>query len=166
MPMARRMFLLPLLCALTAPATAQQSERSAGLDWLVGSWKGGGTHSGRPSEASLDARPAIGGKFLELRYRVEIRPPRPFTFEGRAFYRPGEGGGWKGDWFDSRGIVMPITAAATGTTLTSDWGNAQTERGRTLYRLLADGRLEITDTVVGRDGTSREFARQTLKRTR
>jgi len=61
---------------------------------------------------------------------------------------------------------MPIAAAATAATLTSDWGNAQTERGRTLYRLLADGRLEITDTVVGRDGTSREFARQTLKRTR
>lgn len=164
--MARRMFLLPLLCALASPAAAQQGEQRAGLDWLVGSWKGGGTHGGRPSEASLDVRPAIGGKFLELRYRVEVRPPLPFTFEGRAFYRPGDGNGWKGDWFDSRGMVLPIAATATAETLTSDWGNARTERGRTLYRLLGDGRFEVTDTVVARDGTSREFARQTLSRAR
>ncbi len=44
-------------------------------------------------------------------------------------------------------------------TLTAEWGSAETERGRTVYRLLPDGRLEVTDHAGGRD-----FAVHTLSR--
>ena len=43
--------------------------------------------------------------------------------------------------------------------LTADWGSAETERGRTIYRLLPDGRLEVTDNAGGR-----EFARHVMSR--
>ena len=164
--MVRRIFLLALLCLLSAPAAAQRAEPSGALDWLLGSWKGGGTHSGRRSEARLQARPALGGRFVELTYRLKVGAPKPFAFEGRAFYRPVDGGGWKADWFDSRGLVLPVSASVEGSSLTADWGTIGTEQGRTIYRLLADGRLEVVDAVVGPDGARREFARQLFRRER
>jgi hypothetical protein len=98
---------------------------------------------GRPSEARLEIRPALGGRFLELSYRAS-------GFEGRAFYRPVGEGHWTAVWFDNRGIVFPIAAMAGERLLTAEWGSAETERGRTLYRLLPDGRLEVADHAGGR----------------
>jgi hypothetical protein len=48
--------------------------------------------------------------------------------------------------------------------LTSNWGTAETQRGRTVYRRLPDGRLEVVHTVLGKDGNWCEFARQTFAR--
>lgn len=160
-----RLLLSLLALLLPAPAAAQASP-VAGLDWLVGEWTGGGKHAGRDSEARLEARPVLGGRFVELGYRLETKGPPPSTFEGRAMYRPVEGGGWKADWYDSRGMVLPVSATLEGSTLTADWGSAGTEQGRTIYRLIPGGRLEIVDFVLRPDGTRTEFARQTFVRTR
>ena len=43
--------------------------------------------------------------------------------------------------------------------LTTDWGSADTERGRTIYRLRPDGRLEVTDHAGGRDFASHVLTR-------
>ena len=133
-----------------APAAAQDV---AALAWLQGSWHGTGTMFGRPSEARLEVHPALGGRFVELSYRAS-------GFEGRAFYRRLGEGRWQATWFDNRGISFPIAAREDGRVLTADWGSAGTERGRTVYRLLSDGRLEVTDTAGGRD-----FASHVLSRT-
>lgn len=138
------------LLLAAAPAAAQEA---GNLDWLAGSWRGAGTMFGQPSEAALDVRPALGGRFVELSYRAG-------GFEGRAFYSPAGEGRWRAAWFDNRGVTFPIAAAVADRTLTADWGSAETERGRTVYRLLPDGRLEVSDTAAGR-----EFARHLLART-
>ncbi len=78
----------------------------------------------------------------------------PFAVSGR----------WRATWFDNRGVSFAIAADLAGRTLTSDWGSAETERGRTVYRLLDDGRLEVADTVIPRDGEARLFARHMLTR--
>ncbi len=145
--------LLALLCA--APAAAQAPAGS--LDWLVGSWRGTGTRMGAATEARLDVRPALAGRFVELSFVSS-------GFEGRAFYRRVDGARWRGEWFDIRGVHFGIDAVEGVRTLTADWGSDATERGRTVYRLLEDGRLELVDRVTGRDGTSREFARHLLRR--
>ncbi|MGZ8997288.1 MAG: hypothetical protein ACXW2T_00380 [Allosphingosinicella sp.] len=163
--MIRRARLVAILLGLCAPAGAGQAQTpSASLDWLVGSWGGEGNLQGQTSEAKLEVRPALGGKFLELSYRLSTRGPRPYNFEGRAFYRPVSGRDWRADWFDSRGMVWPIGASVEGGTLTANWGTGETERGRTVYRLLPAGRLELVDTVRQPDGTWREFARHILSR--
>ncbi|MBX3561248.1 MAG: hypothetical protein KF780_05490 [Sphingomonas sp.] len=112
---------------------------------------------GNASEAVLEVRPALGGRFLEFSYRAG-------RFEGRAFYRPDGEGRWRATWFDNRGISFGIAAVLAERTLTSDWGSAETERGRTVYRMLDDGRLEVVDTVTAHDGQAREFARHILSR--
>jgi hypothetical protein len=146
--------LAALLLLIAAPAAAQGL---APLAWLEGRWQGPGTMFGAASEAVLEVRPALGGRFLEFSYRAG-------RFEGRAFYRPEGEGRWRATWFDNRGISFGIEAAAGERTLISDWGSAETERGRTVYRLLDDGRLEVVDTVTARDGQAREFARHILSR--
>jgi len=141
-----------LVCA--APAAAQDV---AAIGWMSGSWQGSGNMFGRPSEARLEVRPVLGGRFVELSYRAG-------AFEGRAFYRAGENGGWRATWFDNRGTSFPIAAEVDGRTLTANWGSADTERGRTVYRLAEDGRLHVTDSVLRPDGAHREFAAHVFTR--
>lgn len=150
--MARLLAVLLLLIA--APAAAQQA---APLAWLEGRWQGAGTMFGNASEAVLDVRPALGDRWLELSWRAG-------RFEGRAFYRADGEGRWRATWFDNRGISFGIEAALADRTLTSDWGSAETERGRTVYSLRDDGRLEVVDSVMTPGGEPREFARHILSR--
>jgi len=139
-----------LLLALAAPAFA--SDGPGALSWLEGRWRGTGTMFGNASEAVLEVRPALNGRFLELSYRAG-------RFEGRAFYRPMGEGRWQATWFDNRGISFPIEARLSGRTLTAEWGSADTERGRTVYRLLPDGRLEVIDTAGARDFATHRLSR-------
>lgn len=151
--MARLLAVL-VLAVLAVPAAAQDM---AALGWMTGTWRGGGNMFGSASEAVLEVRPALGGRFVEFSYRAG-------QFEGRAFYRPSENGRWQATWFDNRGVSFGIDAGVESNTLTSDWGIGGTERGRTVYRLLGDGRLEVVDTVM-QGAQPREFARHVLTRT-
>lgn len=157
-----RLLIAAALCAASsalaqpAPPPATQPA-TVPLAWLAGSWRGPGTMMGNASQASLEVRPALGGRFLEFTYRAG-------PFEGRAFYSPADGGHWRATWFDIRGISFGIEAVAEARTLTSDWGSAETERGRTIYRLADDGRLHLTDSVRRPDGGYREFASHVLQR--
>jgi hypothetical protein len=145
-----RLWAALLLCLVAAPAFA--ADGPSALHWLEGRWRGPGTMFGQASEAVLEVRPALGGRFTEFSYRAG-------RFEGRAFYRPVEDGRWQATWFDNRGISFPIQAVLAGGTLTSDWGSAETERGRTIYRRLPDGRLEVTDSAGGRVFASHVLSR-------
>ena len=166
--MIRRLLFMLALCLIlgSRPAAATQTRLPVDLEWLVGKWEGGGTHGGRPSKAKLDAAIVLGSRYVELSYRADFgdRPPR--DFEGRAFYWPLGDGKWKAHWFDSWGNKLPVSASVEGTVLTADWGSVGTGQGRTIYRLLPDGRLEIVDYQLSEDGSRREFARQTLRRRR
>jgi len=140
------------LAAAQAPVPAP-AQGVASLAWLQGSWSGAGTMFGRPSQARLEIRPTLGGRFLELNWRAS-------GFEGRAFYSSPQPGRWRAVWFDNRGVTFPIQAMVGDRVLTSDWGSAETERGRTIYRLLPDGRLEVTDNAGGRDFASHVLTRE------
>lgn len=43
------------------------------------------------------------------------------------------------------------------------WGAPGQEQGKSVYRLLADGKLEVVDSVRQPDGNWREFGRFTLE---
>ena len=149
-----RALSLALLILAAVPAAAQDV---GALSWLVGRWQGSGTMFGNPSEAVLEIRPALGGRFLELSYRAG-------GFEGRAFYRPVGEGRWRAIWFDNRGTSFPIEAVHSNGTFTANWGSAETERGTTIYTLAAEGRLVVNDAVRRPDGTYRVFAEHVLAR--
>lgn len=141
------------LALIAAPATAQDA---GALSWLAGEWRGTGTMFGRPSEATLSVRPVLGGRFLELSYRAG-------PFEGRAFYSFVSGGRWRATWFDNRGVTFPIEAHEIERSLTSEWGSADSEQGRTVYLLRDNGELRVTDSVR-RNGAYSEFASHVFTR--
>ena len=161
--MAEAALALALLLTSAQPAASQPpplptpANPADSLVWLEGSWRGSGQTMGRADEAMLVIRPALGRAYTELSYRAG-------AFEGRAFYRRVEPGRWTASWFDNRGISFGIVATVDGRTLTADWGSAETERGRTLYRLAEDGHLYVTDAVLRADGTYRQFADHMLTR--
>lgn len=160
MPMKRRELLragalLPLGAALTGAAAP------AGPDWLIGRWSGEGSFMGRPSSATLDARMAIGGKFLEIEWRVETRGDKPIRYEGRGLYRPGAAG-WDGHWLDSTATIRPLTATMEANAFRAQWGTAGTERGTSSYTLAGDT-LTVEDSVPAAQGP-RIFATHRLKR--
>ncbi len=147
-------------------ATAAAADEPAGeLDWFHGRWAGAGTVQGMPSEATLEVAPALGGRFVELRYRFRTTGERAFVFEGRGFYRK-EADGWRGQWFDSAGATRPLTGTAAETSLTTEWGDAETEQGRTTYRLEAGDTLQVTDEVLRGDGKWYVFASHRFTRNR
>jgi hypothetical protein len=134
---------------------------------LMGDWRGSGTVNGQGSSITMTWERAVSGAFVRLRFRNEMAPGngRPaMVFEGHGYYQIARPDGGVGTWMDSRGLMLPVEVALEARTLTSDWGSATTERGRTVYRLVEADLLEVTDFVRGRDGEYREFGRSRLRR--
>ncbi|HJQ40295.1 MAG TPA: hypothetical protein VKB93_24385 [Thermoanaerobaculia bacterium] len=134
---------------------------------LAGAWRGEGTIFGAASSSEMRWEPILGGKFVTLTWRNtwQGRDGKPQVFEGFGVYKSLGDGKCEGWWFDSRGVSFPIAATFDGKLLTSQWGSADTESGRTTYRLVEDNLIEVIDFVRSKDGSWKEFARATLKRT-
>ena len=138
------------------------------LSRFVGQWSGTGTVLNQPSKISINWTSELNGQFARLTFRNEM--PKA-TFEGHAYYRPGDpstslkaDGRYRGMWFDNSGMLRPLDAHRDGDALVSKWGTPETEEGETTYRLTSDSRMEIVDRVKSRDGTWREFGRSVVVR--
>lgn len=144
-----------VLLALAVPFAATAQSEGA---WIEGSWRGDGNVHGQASTARLDVAPALGGRFLEFGYSFVAGEAT--AFEGRGFYRRTESESWTGTWLDSGGAIHELRGAMGEGELVTHWG----ARGRTVYRLDGEGRLEIVDSVGSANGEWREFARHLLVR--
>ena len=132
---------------------------------LNGSWSGEGKTLEMPARLRMSWEWVLGEKFLRLSLKNEMRAASGNVqlFEGHAYYQPSEGK-CEGTWFDSRGISFPIKWTVDGQTLTGMWGATGQENGKSVYRFLADGKLEVVDSVKQKDGTWKEFGRFVMTR--
>jgi hypothetical protein len=149
------------VCALFAfPAQADVWDR------LVGRWRGGGEVRGMSADVELEFRTALGGKGRHLAFvnRMTATDGKQWLFQAEALYLCEPDGRCRGQWFDSRGMSLPLTAAADLQRVVVEWGDAATERGRTTYALTEDGALGVTDEALGKDGAWRTFGRTRLMR--
>jgi hypothetical protein len=152
-----------LLGAAAGPVRAQ--EVSADMPAaLAGRWEGAGTILGQPARVTLEWVPVLDDRFARLTWVSHIGPQAAGRrFEGHAYYQA-TGDGFRATWFDSSGMVRPITATRTADTIVARWGTADTEQGETTYRVTGRGELLVVDRVLGTDGAWREFGRSTLRR--
>ena len=127
---------------------------------LNGSWRGEGKTLEMPATLRMSWEWVLGEKFLRLSLKNEMRAASGNVqlFEGHAYYQPSEGK-CEGTWFDSRGMSFPIKCTVEGQSLTAMWGATGQENGKSVYRILADGKLEVIDSVKQKDGTWKEFGR-------
>ena len=142
--------------AVKAPVTDQTSF----LRTIAGGWIGSGTVMRRESHVELTVTPVLAGKFVRLLWVNSGGKDGRELFEGLAVYEERPDGTFAATWWDSQGSRHAVTAALEGQALTALWG----ERGRTVYRLLGTGELEVVDSVKRPDGSWGEFGRNVLKR--
>ncbi len=148
----------------TAQPTAPPTAPPTLLDRLTGHWSGSGRVTGLESSIEMAWEPVVGARFVRLTFRNTMATAgAPRVFEGHAYYRATASDSLTGTWFDSRGLVLPIVATATGSALESTWGTPDTEQGRTIYRLVGADSLELIDSVRTKTGM-REFGRSALRR--
>ncbi len=137
-----------------APGTAGFLRR------LAGSWIGSGAVMKREAHVELQIAPVLGEKFFKLHWANNGGKDGRELFEGLAIYEDRPDGTYAATWWDSLGARHAVTATVDGSALTALWG----DRGRTVYRLLDTGELEVVDSVKRPDGSWAEFGRSTLKR--
>ena len=142
------------------PVKGAALEATGFLRKLAGGWIGIGSVMKREAHVELTVTPVLGERFVRLHWLNNGGKDGRQPFEGLAIYEERPDGTYAATWWDSQGARHAVTATVEGTALTALWG----ERGRTVYRLLDTGALEVTDSVKATDGSWAEFGKTTLTR--
>ena len=157
---------LVLWLAVLPAAIAEETPAAQLFAALTGHWQGTGEVRGMPSKQEMRWEPVLDGQFLRLSFDNRMTAPdgKEWRFQAQSYYRVQADGAIAGTWFDSRGVSFPLVGTVEpGGALTILWGTAETERGRSSYRI-SDAGLEVIDEVQGPDGAWRTFGRTTLTR--
>ena len=119
-------------------------------------------------EASLEFewQSALGGRYssLSITNRMKTDDGQEFLFQGIAYYQVNEEEIFTGVWVDSQGDIMPIKAKLHDQTLVANWGTLDAKHGRSTYRLMENGQLEVTDEVGNDKGKYSQFGHSVLSR--
>jgi hypothetical protein len=136
------------------------------LQRLEGTWQGSGNTLGMPARLLMKWEWVLGSKFLRLSLRNEMQSASGSTqvFEGHAYYQPSGQGKYEGRWLDSRGLSFPIKGAVETDALSAQWGTPEQEQGKSVYKFLEAGKLEVVDSVKQKDGSWKEFGRFVVTR--
>ena len=155
-----------VLWLAAVPAMAEESPAARFFEQLAGHWQGTGEVRGMPSNQLMHWEAVLDGRFLRLSFDNRMSAPdgTEWRFQAEAYYRIQADGTIAGTWFDSRGTSFPLTGSVDeSAAMTILWGTAETERGRSSYRI-SSGDLEITDEVLDQNGEWRIFGRTVLAR--
>ncbi|MCM3900116.1 MAG: hypothetical protein ND866_00260 [Pyrinomonadaceae bacterium] len=139
----------------------EASSNDAFLNRFQGTWQGDGKAFGMSARLHMKWERVLAGKFLYLILKTETQTAtgQVQAFEGHAYYWSTGEGKCDGEWFDTRGESFSIKGNIEGETLNVLWGAPRGEQGKSVYRFLEAGKLEVVDSVRQKDGTWREFGR-------
>lgn len=158
---AALLFASFLLFPLLFPTSLANSQAEPFLNRFKGSWQGDGKAFGMTARLHLNWEWVLANKFLRLNLTNTMQVPngQAQVFEGHAYYQSIGQSKFEGKWFDSRGVSFPIKAEAVGDALIGSWGTPEQEEGKSTYRLIEPGKMEVIDSVKQKDGTWKEFGR-------
>ena len=161
-----------LVAASLAASAARATDAAAPLDLgplriLPGTWHGEGTVSGMPSKIVMSWHLPFEGRFVRVTWSNTMTGPdgRTHRFAGEGTYDPvaDSSGVHRGTWFDSQGAIHPLAGRVAGDSLVTEWGPAESPRGRTTYRLVGKDEVRVHDEIR-REGGWRTFGRSTFRR--
>jgi hypothetical protein len=158
---------IAVVCFLFAGATSAANAVSpTSFYGFEGTWQGTGTFQGSPSTVDAKFSPILDGHGWALDVSVTAKRADGTTvrFLGRGQYVVKTGALTGGNWIDSGGSAYAIAPSFENGVLVVDWGKAAPVRGRSEYRLTANGELVIDDFAPDASGTQRRFATATLRR--
>jgi len=160
------------LSSIISPVQAVENkqENPQSTKWLYGHWTGSGQLFGKAVQMTLNICPIAKDRGFALSYNVLTpmeeagKDGNSVIFSGHADYLPVAGSKWRGRWIGSNGIDHDLEATFTKEHFAVIWQNLKVETGQTNYKLLPDGKLSVTDQVIGKSGEWRVFAVGSYKR--
>ena len=153
-----------LSIAIMIASSTANAQNTNFLEKLKGAWQANGTAFGMPADVNMEWMAVLGGRFTQIQYKILMhgKDGKSQQFEGTAYYKPSGDNQYWATWFDTNGEMHPITASSNESTLTSLWGTPETKMGKTLYKLLDDKTVEVTDYIQKKDGSWQQFGKNTL----
>jgi len=119
------------------------------------SWKGEGKLMGMNAEFQMDWTLALDEKFMHLDFHNKMMIPdrEPMIFKAQAYYRIANDSIVDGQWFDSRGYILPLKGTINDNKLVIYWGDEKSpESGKTTYTLLENGSIKTVDYISNESG--------------
>jgi hypothetical protein len=155
-----------ILLVIFSGHTQSETGISSILTRLKGDWKSNGTSFGSPSDITMIWQPTLQNAYMQIHYTIVMHTPKngDQIFEGTGLYKQDSIHHYTAVWADSQRELHPITAIDDETTLTSVWGVAGKKLGKTLYRFADNDTVEVVDYIQKKDGSWKEFSRNTFKR--
>lgn len=136
------------------------------LTRLKGHWQSTGTSFGNPADITMIWQPTLQNSFMQINYKIVMHTPKngDQIFEGIGLYKQDSIHHYSATWADSQGELHPIAAVDDETILSSQWGVSGKKLGKTLYRFADNDTVEVVDYIQKKDGSWKEFSRNTFKR--
>lgn len=150
------------------PAEEAADQRSVAeyVAALHGTWSGSAKLFGQAVHTTASWESVLEGRFtrLELAHR-QSTAEGPVMFAGHSYVTSvgKDAATTTGTWFDSSGAVRPQRLRVDDGALVVDWGDEETEVGRSTYTLREDGTLVVRD-FVQREGGYQPFGGGELTR--
>ncbi len=108
---------------------------------------------GSEASFSMNWEWTLNDKFLKLTFENsrKSKEGNAIVFSANGYYKLLSDSALEGTWFDSRGITFPLTGTITDSALTIIWGTPESEQGKTVYSVDADGQVNVVDFFLSND---------------
>lgn len=128
------------------------------IDNFLGEWKGTGKLFGNDAQFYMKWEKTLGDKFIQLDFKnsFKLQNGKEMSMAAKAFYKPENENNFKGTWFDSRGMILPLKSNFDKNSLVTFWGTPETEEGKTIYIFLEDNTIQTEDYVL-KNGEWKQF---------
>ena len=153
--------LVAVPSAIAAEPEKPAAHQTTLMEKFAGTWKAEGTSFGMPSKSTMVWTCDLASKFYRIEFRIDMdNKGKTQTFIGHGYYKAGSNDGF---WADTGGAMHPMATSYTGGSLTTIWGEAGKQVGRSSYTLREDGNIEVVDWILQQAGW-REFNRTLFRR--
>lgn len=146
----RLMMILSAALMFINPALAQ-TEQSL-FEKFEGTWRASGNSFGQQAQSKMVWSRTLDGKFYRIDYSIRFDDSGNSGFIGIGHYKLAAEPKVEGYWADNSGDLHPLKGATDPDRLLTIWGKAGSKMGRTEYRLLPNGRMQVTDWQLTDEG--------------
>ncbi len=140
----------------------KNSEQSILSALINNNWDGEGMLMGAKATFTMKWEHALQSQFIKLEFQNsrKLEGKEDIVFMATAFYKIENDTVVIGYWFDSRGVSFPLKGNIKDKEMIINWGNPETEMGKTVYRYTADNTITVED-YIGSKGTYHKFGNAT-----
>ena len=138
-------FCLTTIVSSVQAQTSQDFSKS-----ILGTWNGEGSLFGQEASFKMKWKKDLNEQFIKLTFQNSfkdqsgtqrvLKATAYYNFEKRI-----------GQWFDTRGVILPLTFDLDQNVMTVMWGDEKTEQGKTIYSLMNKGEMRVQDFVLKDD---------------